>query len=168
MNCTGSPYRRITRLANVFRGMVQSKPEAEDLAKTNRLSIHIEDIDLPTDEDARCALLDRIENKVDEVIESEGLSGNGVNAKEGHQHAQIPPHCPRCDHSLMIRYPVTLEDELPSETHTSIFCTQCGYGGGAVFELIDIEKNKYDADRRAETYRSEVADREVTPEYHSY
>jgi hypothetical protein len=143
-------------------------PDTDELAETSHLSIDIDGIDLPTDEDARRELLDKIENEVDEIIEDEGLSGNSARASGGHQYAQIAPHCPRCDHPLTIRNPVTLKDELSPETHTSVFCSQCGYGGGAVYELVDIEKNKYDAELGGETYRSEVNDRTIFPEYHTY
>jgi hypothetical protein len=151
-----------------IKRMVDTKPDAEELAETNRLSLDIEGVDLPANDDARQALLDRIEDEVNEIIEDEDLSANGARARTGHQYTQIPSHCPRCEHPLMIRQPVTLEDELPSETHASIFCSQCGYGGGAVYQLVDIQKNKYDAELGGEAYRSEVGDREIYPEYHSY
>jgi hypothetical protein len=143
-------------------------PDTEELADTNRFSISIEGIDLPTDENARRAMLDRIENEVDEIIEDEGLSGNGARATEGHQHVRIPPQCPRCSYPLTVRQPVTLEDELSDTAHASVFCSQCGYGGGAVYELVDIQKNKYDAELGGEIYRSEVKDRVISPEYLSY
>lgn len=148
--------------------MVESKPDSEDLAETSRLSIDIEGIDLPTNDDARQALLDTIESEVDEILEEEDLSANGARARTGHHYAQVPPDCPRCEHPLTIRHPVTLEDELPTETHASVFCSQCGHGGGAVYSLVDFQKNKYDAELGGETYRSEVTDRVVFPEYHPY
>lgn len=148
--------------------MPEFPPDSDELAETSRLSIDIEGIDLPTDDDARQALLDEIEDEVNEIIEDEGLSANGARAKTGHQYAQIPPHCPRCEHPLTIRHPVTLENELPAETHCSVFCSQCGYGGGVTYKLVDVTTNKYVAERKAEIYRSEVADRKVFPEYHSY
>lgn len=91
------------------------------------------------------------------------ITANGARARISHQYVQIPSHCPRCKQPLTIQQPVTLEDELPSETRTSIFCSQCGYGSGAVYQLVDIQKNKYDAEFGREAYRSEVGTERSIP-----
>ena len=151
--------------------MVDFSPEPEDLAETSRISIDVEGIDLPTDTEVRKAVLNEITEKVDQIIEEEGLSANNARAHTGHRYTQIPPDCPECEHPLTIRRPwaqSNQNEELAGRISYSIYCSQCGYDGGCEYRLTDIQTNKYDSEAKAETYRSEVNDRRIFPEYHSY
>ena len=148
--------------------MVESRPDVSEQAKTNRLAIDIEGIDLPDDPDEREALLERIEGEVDRIVDDEGLSGNSATAKAGHQYTQIPGDCPRCDHPLEARRSHTIDDEIPSKTSFTAICSQCGYSGGAIYQLVDIETNKYVPEQRVEMFRSEVQDRNIFPTYLPY
>jgi hypothetical protein len=148
--------------------MVESEPDVSKQATTNRLAINVEGVDLPDDSEKREALLERIENEVDRIVDDEGLSGNSAAAKAGHQYTQAPGNCPRCDHPLEAQRSHTIDGEMPSKTSLTAICPQCGYSGGAVYSLVDIETNKYIPERQAEMYRSEVQDRNVYPSYISY
>ena len=148
--------------------MVESEPDMSEQATTNRLAIDVKGIDLPDDPEEREALLERIEHEVDRIVDDEDLSGNSATAKAGHQYTQVPGDCPRCDHPLEAQRPHTIDSEIPSETSFTAICPQCGYSGGAIYSLVDIETNKYVPERQAEVYRSEVQDRNIFPRYLPY
>ena len=148
--------------------MVDSKPEPENLAETSRISLAFEGVDLPTDKDDRQDTLNRIAKKVEEVIQEENLSPDSIQANSGYQYPKITAQCPRCKHMLKIRKGYEVTGELSDRLNFSIFCSHCGYTGGASFDLTDIQTNKYNSDTTAEEYRSEIQDMNIIPEYHVY
>ena len=148
--------------------MVDSKPEPENLAETSRISLAFEGVDLPTDNDDRQDTLNRIAKRVEEVIQEENLSPENIQVDSGYQYPKITAQCPRCKHMLQIRKGSEINGELSDRLNFSVFCSHCGYTGGASFDLTDIQTNKYNSDIMAEEYRSEVQDMNITPEYHMY
>lgn len=150
--------------------MVDVKPEPEEVDKTNRLGLDIGGIELPSSEADRKELLAEIQESVDDVMESKGLDPSQVDIHAGHRYTEVPNSCPRCDYPLRVQNSTTEKEgkEVKTRRNLSLYCEQCGYSGGAVYQLVDIETNKYDPDRGAEVFRSEVTDRNIFPIYHSY
>lgn len=149
---------------------MQSKPDPENRAETSRISLAIEGIDLPADKEDREAVLHRIAGEIKEMVEEkEDLSPDYVQIGSGYHYPKIPTQCPQCKHDLKIRRPGTkIDGDVSNQHQVSIYCSHCGYGGGAKYNLTDIVTNKYNSERSASEYRSEVQDMNIMPEYQLY
>ena len=148
--------------------MVESRPDMSEQAKTNRLAIDIEGIDLPTIPTNAKRFWSESREKWIASLTMKASPGIVRAAKAGHQYTQIPGDCPRCDHPLEAQRSHTIDDEIPSKTSFTAICSQCGYSGGAIYQLVDIETNKYVPEQRVEMFRSEVQDRNIFPTYLPY
>ncbi|MFC4989080.1 hypothetical protein [Saliphagus infecundisoli] len=132
------------------------------------MTITVEGLDLPEDDEERDELLNDITRLIRQKTREDGESEPGkITITDCYQYATLPPECPRCGGEPHRADP-TIHPDKPREAQSKLDCRKCGYTASAIYKLVDIEKNKYLSEIRAERYISIVADGEVIPEYQSY
>jgi hypothetical protein len=141
---------------------------SNESSTTDQLTITVEGMDLPQNEEERDAFLNGISQAIQRTAEEKGASEpNNITVSEGHQFSYLPAECPRCGEDPHISG-LTMLPEEKSIANAKLECRHCSYTGGVKYRLVDIETNKYNSEKGREEYRSIVADGDVKPQYQSY
>jgi hypothetical protein len=138
----------------------------EDANQTTeyRLTITVDDADLPINETVRHAFLDNLGSQIrDLLVENHGIevAENDITVATGYRYAQVPADCPLCGERLDL-LSVHLDDE--NGAYTSAMCPDedCEWSGDAVYRIVDLEGSETDA------FESSVLTGDITPSYYPY
>ena len=116
----------------------------------NRITITIDDLDLPDDETERDALREKLQQAVHRtLIEETTIESTSTSITEGYEYASLPAECPDCGELPDISGLTLYGGEL-DVAKAKFECRSCGFSGGATFRLVDLDTNKYNFERGAE------------------
>ncbi|MFC4452019.1 MULTISPECIES: hypothetical protein [Halobacteriales] len=138
--------------------------EDADQTTAYRLTITVDGVDLPVDEDVRHALLDDIRVAVrDRLGERHGVEvdQDDITVATGYRYVQVPAECPLCSERLDL-LSVHLDNE--NGAYASAMCSSvhCEWSGDAVYRIVDLEGSESDA------VESSVLTGDITPNYSPY
>jgi hypothetical protein len=104
----------------------------------DHISLLIDQLDLPDDDQQRGALLDDLETAVEAVLADHGLDADYLRTFDGHTYASIQDLCPQCGDRLKL-----IEPRLEYTNGASARATcECGWRGDAVYRLIDLHERQ--------------------------
>ena len=107
-------------------------------ATGNHVSLLIDQLDIPDDEQQRTALLDDLETAVEEVLDDHGRDADSLRTFGGHTYTSIDADCPQCGNQLKLIEPTL-------DTSNGAFATascSCGWHGDAIYRLIDLHETQ--------------------------
>ncbi|WP_148416383.1 hypothetical protein [Haloferax sp. KTX1] len=135
-----------------------------DQTTAYRLTITIDGVDLPVDEEMRHALLDDLRVAVrDRFMERHGVEvdRDDITVGTGYRYAQVPAECPLCSERLDL-LSVHLNNE--NGAYASAMCSDedCEWSGDAVYRIVDLEGSESNA------VESSVLTGDITPNYSPY
>jgi len=138
--------------------------EDADQTTAYRLTITVDDVDLPVDEDVRYALLDDLRAAVrDRFVENHGVEVDqaDITVATGYRYVQVPAECPLCSEELDL-LSVHLNTENGAYASATCSSDHCEWSGDAVYRIVDLEGSESDA------IESSVLTGEITPSYAPY
>jgi hypothetical protein len=138
--------------------------EHTDETAAHRLTITVDGVDLPVDEDVRHALLEDLRTEFrDLLVESHGVEvdQDDVTVATGYRYMQVPAECPLCGERLDL-LSVHLDNENGAYARAKCPDENCEWSGDAVYRIIDLEGSESDA------VESSVLTGDITPSYDPY
>jgi hypothetical protein len=104
----------------------------------DHISLLIDQLDLPDDDQRRDALLNDVEAAVEAVLADHGLDTDYLRTVDGHTYASIETDCPLCGDRLKL-----IEPRLEYTNGVSARATcECGWRGDAIYRLIDLHERQ--------------------------
>jgi len=119
----------------------------------DHVSLLIDQLGLPDDDQRRDALLDDLETAVEAVLADHGLDADHLRTFDGHTYTSIETDCPLCGEQLKIIEP-TLG---PNNGAFATASCECGWRGEANYRLIDLEETQPQASDDDDAAGSETA-----------
>jgi hypothetical protein len=149
----------------------------DSLTTGDHVSVLVNQVDLPDDDDQRKALLDELETAVEAVLAEYELTADRLKTISGHTYTSIESDCPQCGDRLKLIEP-TLDHR--NGAFATASCT-CGWRGDAIYRLIDFNENQSgsqptDADTSTDSestadyleQTSSVRSYDIQPDYSPY
>jgi len=104
----------------------------------DHVSLLIDQLGLPDDEQRRDAFLEDLETAVEAVLADHGLDADHLRTIDGHTYASIESDCPLCGNRLKL-----IEPKLEYTNGASARATcECGWRGDAIYRLIDLHERQ--------------------------
>lgn len=113
----------------------------------DHVSLFIERLDLPDDDQRRDDFLEDLEVAVEAVLADYGLDADYLSTFGGHTYTSIKADCPLCGDRLKLIEP-TLDT---SNGALATASCECGWRGDAVYRLIDLRETQADPSDNALT-----------------
>ena len=110
----------------------------EKSATGRQLTLLLEEVELPADDEPRDRFLHDLETALESVLEDHDLDADDSTAIGGHAYTAISDRCPQCNKRLQL-----IESEL--DTSNGAFATamcECGWHGDAIYRLIDLHERR--------------------------
>ncbi|PGF14545.1 hypothetical protein CP556_20800 [Natrinema sp. CBA1119] len=138
--------------------------ENTDETAAHRLTITVDGVDLPVDEDVRQVLLENLRTEFrDLLVKNHGVEvdQDDVTVATGYRYVQVAAECPLCGERLDL-LSVHLDNE--NGAYASARCSDedCEWSGDAVYRIIDLEGGESNA------IESSVLTGDITPSYDPY
>jgi hypothetical protein len=138
--------------------------EDTDQTTASRLTIRVDGVELPVDEEMRYALLDDLRTAVrDRLKERHGVKvdQDDITVATGYRYAHVPADCPLCSKRLDL-LSVHLDTENGAYASATCSSDHCDWSGDAIYRIVDLEGSETDA------VESNVLTGDITPSYDPY
>lgn len=129
-----------------------------------RLTITVNGVELPVDEEMRHALLDDLRVAVrNRLGERDGVEVDqaDITVATGYRYVQVPAECPLCSERLDL---LSVHLNNGNGAYASARCSSdhCEWSGDAVYRIVDLEGSENNA------VESSVLTGDITPNYAPY
>ncbi|WP_408960759.1 hypothetical protein [Natrinema sp. 74] len=138
--------------------------ENADQTTAYRLTITVDGVELPVDEEMRHALL----NDLSAVVRARFKERHGVQVDQdditvatGYRYAQVSAECPLCSEELDL---LSVYLNTGNGAYASARCSSdhCEWSGDAIYRIVDLE------DSESNVVESSVLTDDITPNYAPY
>jgi hypothetical protein len=134
----------------------------------DQLSIFVEQVALPSEQERRETLVDELEQAIGTVLDDHGLDRERIKVIDGHTYSMIEDDCPQCGDRLEV---LDLEPDASNGALATALC-DCGWHGTAIYRLIDLHEphpaEETGEEDSATSHESSVRRYGIDPKYLPY